>query len=252
MMWNILPRVFPRICTTDSSEAAIVRAVSKGTILVTIPTAIHRLEPTSSLRGAVERSMSAAIIAGEFIPGALVSVPSLAGRFGVSATPVREAMLNLEKRGFVEPVKNKGFRVTNVSEEDLREIVQVRQWLEAPPMRIVSVKLTQVNIEPYRKLANQIISTAEQSDMPGHLAADTEFHLALLRLTENERLVELVAELRKQTRRLGLDALGGRGKLLTVAHEHHDLLDMLVKGRGIDAEKLMIKHIGHVAQLEGY
>ena len=75
------------------------------------PSAIHKVEQVSSLRDRIGESLSAAIISGELAPGTLVSVPSLAVQFAVSATPVREAMLDLEQRGFVTSVRNKGFRV---------------------------------------------------------------------------------------------------------------------------------------------
>src|SRR5664279_3501293 len=99
---------------------------------------IHRIGPMVSLRAEVEQALSAAIISGELEPGKVVSVPTLAAQFEVSATPVREAMLDLEKRGFVESVRNKGFRITRVGEDDLRQTVQVRRWLEVPATRLAA------------------------------------------------------------------------------------------------------------------
>ena len=87
-----------------------------------------------NLRAHVEQALSAAIITGELAPGTLLTVPTLATQFEVSATPVREAVLDLESRGFVESVRNKGFRVTEVSPESLRQIAEVRQLLEPPAM----------------------------------------------------------------------------------------------------------------------
>src|ERR1700710_2327397 len=96
---------------------------------------IGPLRTAGSFRRTVEDAVAAAIVSGELAPGTMLTAPTLAARFDVSATPVREALLNLEKRGFVEIARNKGFRVTEVGADDLREIVQIRQWLEAPPMR---------------------------------------------------------------------------------------------------------------------
>lgn len=209
-------------------------------------TAIRQLEPTLSLRDTVERSLSAAIISGELAPGSLVSVPTLAGRFGVSATPVREAMLNLEKRGFVEPVKNKGFRVTSVSERDLREIVQVRSWLESAAMAPISERLQAEPIGRYRARADKIVQAANKNDFPAFLAADIEFHLALLQLTDNGRLVDMVTELRGQTRMVRLASMANTAELTQAADEHHQLLDLLVAGKVDEAEALMHRHIAHV------
>ena len=63
----------------------------------------------------MQESLTAAIISGELPPGTLVAVPTFAAEFWVSGTPVREAMLNLENSGFVRALRNKGFRVTEVT-----------------------------------------------------------------------------------------------------------------------------------------
>lgn len=208
--------------------------------------AIQRLVPSSSLRDTVEQALSTAIASGEIAQDTVVSVPTLALQFGVSATPVREAMLNLVKLGFVEPMRNKGFRVTRVSEQDLRELVQLRRMLEAPAMRLVAEKLDGGSVKRYRLLADQIAEAARRSDFPGFLAADTVFHLALLDLAENSRLTTAVADLRRQTRLVGLSGLGDTLELEISSNEHQLLLDLLVAGRGEEAEHLMHTHIGHI------
>jgi len=207
---------------------------------------IEELSPSSSLRSRVESSLASAIISGELEPGTMVSVPVLAAQFAVSATPVREAMLNLEKRGFVESVKNKGFKVTAVSEQDLREIAQLRSWIEGPAMRLVAERLRGVSLEPFRELARDIVTSAERGDLEAYLGADSAFHTALSALTDNERLVDLVAELRRQTRMVGLADLRTSEELLRSAAEHQDLLDLLALGDGEAAEEFMVHHIGHV------
>src|SRR5690242_15258839 len=85
-----------------------------------------------SLREKVTRALEAALVAGEMKPGVIYSAPALAERFGVSATPVREAMLDLVREGMVEPVRNKGFRVTALSDRDLDELTELRTLIEAP------------------------------------------------------------------------------------------------------------------------
>ncbi|GAA2910803.1 hypothetical protein GCM10011428_26590 [Streptomyces violaceus] len=78
-----------------------------------------------SHRERVADALRAALIAGELRPGEVYSAPGLAARFGVSATPVREAMLDLAKEGLVDTVPNKGFRVTAVSERQLDEYTHI-------------------------------------------------------------------------------------------------------------------------------
>src|SRR5665647_3493971 len=121
---------------------------------------IRKMKQAASLRGRIGESLSAAIISGELAPGTLVSVPTLASQFAVSATPVREAMLDLEQRGFVASVRNKGFRVTEVSEQDLREIVELRQLIEAPAMRQLAGSFPVETLPQWRALAEQIAAVS--------------------------------------------------------------------------------------------
>src|SRR5258708_30619527 len=79
----------------------------------------------SNFRDQVAHALRAALIAGQLRPGELSSAPALAARLGVSATPVREAMLDLVREGLVETVSNKGFRVTAVTERQLDEYTHI-------------------------------------------------------------------------------------------------------------------------------
>jgi DNA-binding GntR family transcriptional regulator len=207
---------------------------------------IGPLRTTGSFRQTVEEAVAAAIIIGEFAPGTMLTAPTLAARFDVSATPVREALLNLEKRGFVEIARNKGFRVTEVSEQDLAEIVQIRQWLEAPAMRLLAGTLDEQVLADLRAEAAQIVESAAASALQTYLATDTDFHLHLLSLTGNDRLVTLVGDLRHQTRLVGLANMLGTRELAESSEEHLTLLDLLAAGDGAAAEELMRVHIGHV------
>ena len=210
------------------------------------PSVIGPVAVGMSLRGTVEDAVAAAIVSGELAPGTLVTAPTLAVRFGVSATPVREAMLNLQKRGFVDAVRNKGFRITEVSEQDLWEIVRIRQHLEAPPMRDIARTLQPEAAADLRVRAQAIVDAAAVADLAGYLAADMAFHLRLLELYGNRRLIEIVKDLRQQTRMVGLADLVGSAELARSAAEHHSLVDLLEARDGRGAEALLTAHIGHV------
>lgn len=202
-----------------------------------------------SLREQVERALSSSIVAGEIAPGTVLTVPTLAADFGVSATPVREAMLNLARRGFLSPIRNRGFRVTDVSLEELRQLSEVRTLLEAPPMRDIAGRLDPDEAKRLLDLADEILEAGRDGRFQDYLESDTRFHLALLELTGNPHLVSLVRELRQQTRLIGLKQLAESGGLDASAREHTELIRLLLAGEGAGAEALMRRHIGHVAGL---
>ncbi|WP_029144337.1 GntR family transcriptional regulator [Microbacterium luticocti] len=202
-----------------------------------------------SLREQVERTLSARIVSGEFAPGSVLTVPTLAGEFGVSATPVREAMLNLARRGFLTPIRNRGFQVTEVSPDELAALGEVRVLLEAPPMRWLAGALSDAVVTRLRALADRIVAAAEKGRFEDYLEADTAFHLTLLDETGNEHLVRLVRELRQQTRLVGLVSLAESDALVATALEHGELITLLKAGKGEQAEQLMRRHISHVTGL---
>lgn len=204
------------------------------------------LSPAESLREQVEGQLASRIVSGEIPPGQVLTVPTLAGDFGVSATPVREAMLNLARRGFLHPIRNRGFEVTEVSADELRELSEVRMLLEAPPMRQVAGTLDDATVTELRQTADRIVSAARAAKFDEYLASDTEFHLRILEATGNRKLVETVRELRQQTRLVGLVRLAETDALISTSLEHAELVDLLVAGRGEDAEALMRQHIRHV------
>jgi DNA-binding GntR family transcriptional regulator len=201
------------------------------------------------LRDQVAHALRAALISGELRPGELYSAPGLAEDFGVSATPVREAMLDLAREGLVEPVRNKGFRVTEVNERDLDQYTEIRTLIEVPTVGRITRTASADQLQALRPLAEEIVSAARRHDLIGYLEADRQFHLGLLALAGNERLVETVGDLRKRSRLYGLTALNERGQLIPSAEEHLELLELMLAGDAEGAQKCMTRHLGHVRSL---
>ncbi|MEU0946288.1 GntR family transcriptional regulator [Streptomyces canus] len=203
----------------------------------------------SSYRERVADALRAALIAGELLPGQVYSAPALAARFGVSATPVREAMLDLAKEGLVDTVPNKGFRVTAVSEKQLDEYTHIRSLVEIPTVVELASTADPVSLEALRPAAREIVQAAVSGDLIAYVEADTRFHLGLLALAGNAHLVEVVGDLRKRSRLYGLTPLVKSGRLLASAEEHLELLDALIARDERAVHSVMTRHIGHVRGL---
>jgi len=204
---------------------------------------------TSNLRGQAVEMLRASIVAGELEPGEIYSAPALAGRLGVSATPVREAMLDLASDGLVEPVRNRGFRVVVVDEDALDEISELRHMLEVPAMARVVARAGEAELVAlYAKVA-RIEVAADGSDAAAFLLADRDFHLSLLSLGGNARLVRLVGQLRNQTRLVGIRGLAQSGQLMASALEHRPILDAVCSRDAELARALMRAHLDHTREL---
>ncbi|MCG7207456.1 GntR family transcriptional regulator [Streptomyces arenae] len=200
-----------------------------------------------NLREEITETLRGAVISGEMKPGVVYSAPSLAEQFGVSPTPVREALLELANQGLVEVVRNKGFRVTALSPEELDEITELRALIEPPTIRRITENgVSAKAIKQLRPLAAGIEKAAERRDFIAHVTIDLQFHLALLELAGNARLLETVRSLRTSSRIYGLRLLPAGEALFNSSHEHAELLDLIEAGDADGAEALMRRHISHV------
>ena len=202
-----------------------------------------------SLREQVSHALRAALVAGELRPGVVYSAPVLAAGFGVSATPVREAMLDLAKEGLVEVVRNKGFRVTELSEADLDQFTEIRALIEVPVVTGLARTAALPDLRALRPAAEAIVAAAEARDLIAYVEADQAFHLSLLGLSGNPHLVSVVSDLRNRSRLYGLPSLADAGVLAASAEEHVQLVDALVARDAAAVEELMRTHLTHVRSL---
>jgi DNA-binding GntR family transcriptional regulator len=197
----------------------------------------------TNLREEAVKVLRAGILGGELAPGSIHSAVGLAERLGVSPTPVREAMLELAKSGLVEVLPNRGFRVTVVDDQDLDEICALRLALEVHTLETVIAHATDEQLAALREPLRELESAATRGDAPGFLVADRDFHLQLLALAGNRRLVAIVAELRDQARITGIQSLAATGALETTAAEHRPILDAVLARDVGAAQRLMADHL---------
>lgn len=210
------------------------------------PLNLPDLGARQNLRQSVADALRAALVAGEMRPGVLYSAPALAARFQVSATPVREAMLDLAKEGLVTAVRNKGFRVADLSDRELDEITELRDLIEVPTVAKIAETVPAERVRTLRGRAEAIVTAAEKGDVLGYIEADQVFHLELLALAGNAHLLGVVRDLRHRSRLYGVSRLAESGELGDSAREHVRLLDTVASGDAAAAAALMRHHLRHV------
>jgi DNA-binding GntR family transcriptional regulator len=204
-------------------------------------TALRRV----SLREQALDVVRQALVSGEIKPGDIYSAAALAERLGVSNSPVREAMLTLVHEGLMEAVPNRGFRVVPLSDADLDEVYQLRLLLEVPAMVQLAERGIAAEHERLTALAEEIERAAADRDVMRFLEADRAFHLELLGLLGNRRLLTIVANLRDQTRLYGLKMLAQQDKLGASAAEHRNLLTAVASGDAERVEQACRAHLEH-------
>lgn len=198
-----------------------------------------------TLREQVIIYLRADLTTGGMKQGITYSIPMLAEKFGVSATPVREAVLELTKEGLLFPVPNKGFRIVETSEEKLRDITDIRLLLEVPITVKVAEIISQEKINELRELALHIQVLAKKSDFVLFIENDRKFHHQMLEICQNVPLVEYADQLRSQTRIHGIPYLIDSGRLLSSSAEHLTLLDAMENRDYKLVGKITAQHINH-------
>ncbi|GGY15659.1 GntR family transcriptional regulator [Streptomyces djakartensis] len=185
----------------------------------------------ASVRGQIVDALRAALVAGELRPGEVYSAPALGERFGVSATPVREAMQQLALEGAVEVVPNRGFRVVERGARQLAELAEVRALIEVPVMLRLARTVPAERWAELRPFAEATVRAASSGCRATYADADRVFHRAVLSLSGNEQLVQIAEDLHRRAQWPlvgGGPGVRGCADLVADAHEHTALLDALI------------------------
>lgn len=202
-----------------------------------------------NLRVEVTEALRSALITGSMVPGEVYSAPQLGELLGVSATPVREAMLDLVREGMVVVVPNKGFRVVEPTDDALDHLAEMRLLLEVPVMAEIAAACEGAAADEIRALgavASELEETAATGDLVRFISLDTEFHTRFLAVHGNPLLVDLVRDLRGRSRLYGLERLAQRGLLQRTAAEHAEMIDLALARDAEGMRRLVALHIGHV------
>ncbi|WP_431037827.1 GntR family transcriptional regulator [Streptomyces sp. P6-2-1] len=194
----------------------------------------------SSVRGQVLEALRAALDSGELEPGRVYSAPALGERYGVSATPVREAMQRLAAEGAVETVPNRGFRVLARTADEAAGLAEVLFLIELPVLTRLAATLPALPRE-LRPLAERTRDLARTGDRGGYGEADRAFHRALLGLHGNPQLTNVADTLH---RRAGSPRARSPQSWAEEAAQHGMLLDAIERADTATLATVLRSHLG--------
>ncbi len=148
-----------------------------------------RRPPTA--QEAVLAELRRTIVTGELKPGEQILQDALAERFGVSRVPLREALKILEGEGQVTYQPHRGYFVTELDVDDLREVYRIRDLLESEAARIAVPLLTDTDLDRLEAAADDVDRADQSGDLVAMTAANRVFHFTLLEAAKMPRLVRL-------------------------------------------------------------
>jgi len=186
---------------------------------------------TRSLREQVYEYLRDAMNRGELQAGAFLDLNGIAARLGVSRTPLREALLQLETQGFVTVLPRRGFRLNPLTLDDIRHYYEIIGALEAATLRDHGADLTAGALAGMRELNRSMAQAVADDDFARYYELNLAFHEVVLGLSDNKPLLALVRSLKQRLydwpRRAGFVKAWEEH---SVAAEHGQLLALLERG----------------------
>ncbi|MBL8489747.1 MAG: GntR family transcriptional regulator [Rhodocyclaceae bacterium] len=191
----------------------------------------------------VAEELRSRIYSHQLPPGAWVDEQAIAAEFGISRTPLREALKVLASEGLVELRPRRGCYVAQLSEQDLDEIFPVMALLEGRCASEAAVKATADDVRRLETVHVDLERHAATGDADRFFEANQLFHAILQELAGNRWLNQLIADTRKFIKLTRRDSLRLDGRLRQSLAEHRAVLDAIRRHDADDAGRLMHQHI---------
>ena len=195
------------------------------------------------LRDVVFQTLRQAILRGELKPGERLMEIQLANKLGVSRTPIREAIRKLELEGLVLMIPRKGAEVAEITEKNLRDVLEVRCALEELAVQLACDRIDKQGIRDLQQAAKNFESVLDSADITKIAEADVAFHDIIYMATDNKRLIQLLNNLREQMYRYRIEYLKKKEYYPRLLAEHQDIIQAIANGDRERATKITSQHI---------
>jgi DNA-binding GntR family transcriptional regulator len=195
-------------------------------------------------RDAVVTRLRSQIVAGRYKPGEMFSQNQIADEFGVSRTPVREAVALLVKEGLLDQIPQVGLSVHEFTNDELDDLIKTRHMIETHVVaRLAGKPPSNDDVEALNRLMDDMRSSAGDADHAKFLEADAMFHSEIARRAHFFLAAEIVASMGDKIRLVGLKALSRPGGTTEVIAEHDAVLKAIVKRDPKGAALAMEEHL---------
>ena len=164
----------------------------------------------------------------EYPPGFQMNIRRLQDELGVSNSPIKDALFRLAGEGLVEITSRKGTFVKDISERDIYEIEEVRIILETGAADLIAKTITDKQLDRLEALFKETLIPQDEFEYSKFMEKDSRFHLEIIKLTNNQRLVEVYKQLNAHVHITRFQYARNRKKPLPWTHQdHQDILKAL-------------------------
>ncbi len=203
----------------------------------------HVAVPGASLVDAAYEQIRRRILDNVWPPGHRALEQEVAMQLGMSRTPVREALLQLQNEGLVEVIPRHGVRVLPVSPTDMREIYEILTALECMASELLARKKpSDLVLQPLVDATDAMDAALKADDLDAWAQADERFHAQLLELADNRQLQTTVLNYWDRAHRARMFSLRLRPAPVNSTMEHMQLVERLRAGDAEGASKVNRAH----------
>lgn len=195
------------------------------------------------LRDVVFNTLRQAILRGELKPGERLMEIQLANKLGVSRTPIREAIRKLELEGLVLMIPRKGAEVAEITEKSLRDVLEVRRALEALAVQLACDKMTEIELLELERSAQSFKLVLRTKDISKIATADVNFHDIIYQATGNDKLIQLLNNLREQMYRFRVEHLKKVKYHEQLVKEHDEIIEKLKEKKKHEVTEAVCRHV---------
>jgi len=201
-----------------------------------------RITPTALYQEVAER-LRQRIFAHELTPGTWIDEQKLAEQYGISRTPLREALKVLASEGMVDLKPRRGCYVTEISRQDLDDLFPLIALLEGRCAADAVKRAKPAEINELKVIHERLEAAARDGRMDAFFEANQEFHRRIQELANNRWLLSVIQDLRKVLKLSRMHSLSLEGRLQQSLDEHRGILAAIEAGDAVKAEKLMHDHL---------
>lgn len=191
----------------------------------------------------IESVLMEEISVGELSPGMRLDEAGLAERFGVSRTPIREALSRLTAQGILVPGEKRGVFVAEYSREELSQIFEAMHEIESACARIASQRLNLLARTEIEFAQSECMAAAKAGDRAGYLRANEAFHMAIYKATGNPYMAEIATEFRRRTGPFRAKKFETKEDLVASAESHNELIANIFSEDSATASNGMRSHM---------
>ncbi len=201
------------------------------------------LHETVSLEKLAYDRIKDAILTFGFMPNQALVEGDLALQLGISKTPVRDALMRLEREGLVSRIPFKGTYVSDINNQDMADIYTIRAVLEGLAIRLATEFITPEEIERLDELTEEHAVALSQRDFSGVAKINAEFHRIILHKCHNQRLINNLEDLDDLLKRYRLLSIVQGVRLEKSVPEHKAIVAALKERNPLKAEIAMKEHL---------